>query len=54
MTALEYMEKQLSKHKANYVRESNRGVPEKMLNDIQSKIDYYTNAVDALRHMEGI
>ena len=34
MTALEYMKKQIAKHKANYVRESNRGVSEKMLNDI--------------------
>ena len=54
MTALEYMEKQLSKHQANYVRESNRGVPDKMLNDIQSKIEHYKQAVEALRWINKI
>lgn len=49
MTSIEYMEKQLNKHKANYIRESNRGVPDKMLNDIKSKIDYYEQAVEALK-----
>jgi hypothetical protein len=49
MTALEYMEKQYNKHKANYIRESNRGVPDKMLNDIQLKIGYYKQAVEALK-----
>ena len=48
MTALEYMEKQCRKHKANYVRESKRGVPQKMLDDIKAKIGYYEQAVEAL------
>ena len=49
MTALEYMEKQYSKHKANYVREADRGAPKKMLDDIQLKIGYYEQAVEALK-----
>ena len=54
MTALEYMEKQLAKNKANYIRESNRFAPEKVLNDIQVKIDYYEQAVEALRFIAKI
>ena len=49
MTALEYMEKQLSKHRLNYERESARSRPEKMLNDILAKIGYYEAAVNALK-----
>jgi hypothetical protein len=49
MTALEYMEKQLKKHRANYERESARGVHEKVLNDILMKIGYYEAAVQALK-----
>ena len=49
MTALEYMEKQLNKHRANYERESARGVPEEMLNNILAKIGYYEAAVKALK-----
>lgn len=54
MTALEYMKKQLTKHKANYIRESNRGVSEKMLIDIQAKTSYYEQAVEALKLVEKI
>ena len=49
MTALEYMERQLQKHRANYERELNRGVPEDMLFNIALKCGYYKAAVDALR-----
>ena len=49
MTALEYMEKQLQKHRMNYERELNRGVPEDMLFNIALKCGYYKAAVDALR-----
>ena len=49
MTALEYMEKQLQKHRMNYERELNRGVPEDMLFNIAMKCSYYKAAVDALR-----
>ena len=52
MTALEYMEKQYNKHKANYTREADRGAPEKMLNDIKLKIGYYEQAVEALKREE--
>ena len=53
MTALEYMEKQLKKHRANYVRESLRGASDHMLDDIKSKISYYELAVEALRSVMG-
>lgn len=48
MTALEYMEKQLQKHRRNYIREANRGVPQEMLENIRLKISYYEAAVEAL------
>ena len=51
MTALEYMEKQYNKHKANYIRESDRNAPKKMLDDIQLKIGYYSQAIDALKQI---
>ena len=53
MTALEYMEKQLQKHRMNYDRELNRGVPEDMLFNIAMKCGYYWNAVEALREREN-
>ena len=49
MTALEYMTKQLSKHRANYEREKTRGVSEEMLNNILAKIGYYEAAAEALK-----
>ena len=49
MTALEYMTKQLNKHRLNLERESKRGVPEEMLLNIEAKIGYYAEAVDALK-----
>ena len=49
MTPLEYMEKQVAKHRANYVRESARGVPADMMYNILMKIHYYEAAVEALR-----
>lgn len=53
MTALEYMEKQLGKHRFNYERESARGVPEEQLNNIVLKIGYYEAAVEALLRKEN-
>lgn len=47
--ALEYMEKQLHKHRMNYKREAARGVSEEMLHDIEKKIGYYEAAVNALK-----
>lgn len=49
MTALEYMEKQLHKHRQNLERESARGVPADMMYNILMKIHYYESAVEALK-----
>ena len=49
MTPLEYMEKQLHKHRMNYKREAARGVSEEMLENIEKKIGYYEAAVEALK-----
>ncbi len=48
MTALEYMTKQVQKHRLNYEREAARGIPEDMLRNIKAKIGYYEEAVAAL------
>ena len=53
MTALEYMEKQVEKHRINYNREVLRGVPDEMLQNIQLKIGYYEAAVEALSAAAG-
>lgn len=53
MTPLEYMEKQVQRHRRNYEFRSVGGTPEKMLNDILAKIHYYEAAVEALKK-EGI
>lgn len=53
MTTIEYMEKQLSKHKANLERETARNVPKEMLDNIKSKIKYYQEACIALRCVGG-
>jgi hypothetical protein len=49
MTALEYMEKQLQKHRQNFERESARGVPADVMYNILMKIHYYEAAVAALK-----
>ena len=49
MTALEYMEKQVKKHQQNLERESARGACAEILNHIFAKIEYYKQAVEALR-----
>ena len=53
MTALEYMEKQLQKHRLNYDRELKRGATEEMLFNIALKCSHYWNAVEALREREN-
>lgn len=53
MTPLEYMEKQVQKHRRNYDREFIRGVPADMLHNILMKIHYYEAAVDALKGRES-
>ena len=52
MTALEYMERQVQKHRFNLNRESARGVPEDMLRNIELKVSYYEAAVEALKKVE--
>ena len=49
MTALEYMERQVQKHRMNFEREGKRGAHAEMLNNIQLKIRYYESAVEALK-----
>lgn len=49
MTPLEYMEKQVQKHRRNYEKEDARGVPTKMLRDILFKLYCYEAAVEALK-----
>ena len=52
MTALEYMEKQVSKHSKDLFRETDRGAPQEVLDNIKLKIGYYKQAVEALRMEE--
>ena len=49
MTALEYMEKQVQKHRRNFEAESKRGCPADMMHSILMKIHYYEVAVEALK-----
>ena len=49
MTALEYMERQVKKHRMNLERESCRDVPSDMIHNIIAKIHYYEAAVEALK-----
>ena len=49
MTALEYMKKQLNKHRLNYATQLNRGAPLEDIENIRLKIRYYEAAVEALR-----
>ena len=53
MTALEYMEKQVEKHRQNYERAMKRGATLCELLNIKIKISNYEQAVEALR-MENI
>lgn len=48
MTALEYMERQLTQHRLNLKREAARGVPTEQIENICKKIAYYEAAVEAL------
>lgn len=53
MTAIEYMEKQVQKHRLNHIHAVDMGAPQEMLDNIRLKISYYEQAVEALR-MENI
>ena len=52
MTALEYMEKQLQKHRHNYEMGKSRGIPQDQLENIGLKIGYYEAAIKALKNEE--
>lgn len=52
MTSLEYMRKQAEKARRNYeIAKARRGVSQKELNDIMSKVRYYESAVKALEEV---
>jgi hypothetical protein len=53
MTTLEYMQRQLEKHRLNYERESARGVPDEQLRNIKRKIQHYEEAVAALEKIKN-
>lgn len=54
MTALEYMEKQATRHRRNCVSELERGAPKEMLERITRKAEYYESAVEAFRLNEAL
>lgn len=49
MTPLEYMERQVVKHRLNHDRELARGASEETLENIRKKIGYYEAAAEALQ-----
>ena len=49
MTALEYMQRQMAKHSLNHYREFERGAPKDVLENIEKKVGYYAEAVEALK-----
>ena len=53
MTTLEYMEKQVQKHRIDYNRGVLRGAPEEMLQNIKAKIERYEEVVAALREQDA-
>lgn len=53
MTTLEYMEKELEKHKRNYECQVNRQAPEKDIENIRNKIEYYSEVCGILRLYEN-
>lgn len=52
MTPIEYMEKQLQKHRINFIRATKRNAPEEDINHIKAKITYYEAAVEALKRQD--
>lgn len=52
MTALEYMERQIVKHKLSHDREFSRGASEEVLENIRAKIAHYETAAEALRKVD--
>ena len=52
MTALEYMQKRLERHRVNLKRITERNAPEVDIEHLKAKIRYYEAAVDALKKVE--
>ena len=48
MTTLEFIEKQLEKHRNNLAHELNRGVPDEVIHNIKEKIRHYEVVVSKL------
>lgn len=53
MTTIEYMEKQIKKHRLNIERAKKRNATIDEIESIRRKIFYYTEAVTALKGGEG-
>ena len=53
MSALEYMKKQLKKHRDNYERRLFRGASEEELYNIALKATYYKEAVEAIKQKKN-
>ena len=53
MTALEYMEKQVQKHRQNLDRELMRDAPKETITGLITKIRYYVDAVEALKKVDS-
>lgn len=51
MTTLEYMKRQLEKHRDTYCREVKWNAPEEQLHNIERKIKHYEEAIAALEKM---
>lgn len=51
MTTLEFMEKQLEKHRKGLERELNRGVPDEVIRNIKEKIYHYEMVIS--KFLEG-
>ena len=52
MTALEYMEKQVRKHRQNFLQQYDRNAPDEVLANIRAKIRFYEEAAEALKNDE--
>ena len=54
MTAIEFMEKMLRKHQLDFKQQSERGANGAVLDNIQAKINYYEQAIEALKFVSKI
>lgn len=49
MSTLEFMEKELNRHKSNLDRETRRNAPEEHIENLKKKVGYYTEVCEVLR-----